>query len=42
VGLRGERRHIQPLGDLVVGQPAGDQREHVALPVGQVVQREDA
>ena len=38
VGARRGRAHDQPLGDLVVGQPLGDQRDDLALAVGEHVE----
>src|SRR5262249_4100876 len=35
VGLRRQRAHHQLGGDLVVGQPGGDQRDHLAFAVGE-------
>jgi hypothetical protein len=39
VGLHGGVADEQPLGDLGVGQPAGDQFEHISLTVGEFIER---
>src|SRR4029453_1812521 len=39
MSLRGRRTHEEPLGNLLIGQPTGDQRHHLALSIGQRVER---